>query len=201
MHLVRHIEVRIKNLKMNTGTKTIMQAAAATAILLSAATACKTTEANYRSAYEKVVAGRDSTDSMPLDSTIYGSMRRMHAGNSREITTPGGYTTEVMSQFVKVTEGGGGIPEYLKPYCVVAGQFKQKFNAVSLRDRLVDLGFPSAFVVETPEPFYYIVSGSYAGEQEAAEALDALRKKAPASVLRSPAPFILRAAVPRRKSK
>ncbi|MBD5215193.1 MAG: SPOR domain-containing protein [Bacteroidales bacterium] len=153
---------------------------------------CKTSEANYRAAYEKAVAARAEDES--IDSTIYGQVRRQM--KSQVMQTPDGRSVEVQSQFVKVTENGGGIPENLKSYNVVAGQFKQLFNAKSLRDRLTDLGYPGAFVVETSEPYYYVVAGSYSGLTQAADALEQLRAKAPVA-MKAPLPFILHAAAGR----
>ena len=130
--------------------------------VVAALAACKTTEANYRAAYEKAIAGRDSLTA--LENTIYGKYRK---NTSTTTTTVEGDTVEMISTFVTVTEGGGGIRENLKPYSVVVGQFKQLVNARSLRTRLVDAGFPSTFVVQTAEPYYYVLIASYPTRAEA----------------------------------
>ena len=151
------------------------------------ATGCRTSEANYRSAYEKAVAGRDSLTA--LENTIYGRHRRA-VGQS--VAVAGADTVDLISARVRVTEGGGGIRENLKPYNVVVGQFKQLVNARSMRERLVDGGYPSAFVVETAEPFYYIVLESFA-ERDAA--VHAAAKVAADShfpiAMREPMPLVL----------
>lgn len=161
-------------------------------IALSAAVAvvgCKTTEANYRAAYERAVETRDSRTS--LDSTVYGGQRR---GLDMRQLTVDGESVDVKTQRVSVTEGGGGIREYLRPYSVVVGQFKQLFNARSLRDRLADNGYPRAFVVQTSEPYYYIVLSSHDTDTEAARAVIALRATAGFPVaMRAPLPFVLHA--------
>lgn len=146
---------------------------------------CKTTEENYRAAYEKTIEARK--EQTALDSTVYGAERRRMQSNV--ISTSDG-PVEVRAMLVKVTEGGGGIPENLKRFNVVAGQFKQQFNALSLRDRLVDKGYPGAFVVQTAEPYYYIVAGSYIDAAEAAKAMEALKKAQPVA-MKEPCPFIL----------
>lgn len=161
-------------------------------LILAAATCvvgCKTSEANYRAAYEKAVAARSSDED--IDSTIYGEVRRQMT--TQTVNMPDGRSVQVCSQFVRVTEGGGGIPENLKQFNVVAGQFKQLFNAKSLRDRLTDLGYPGAFVVETAEPYYYVVAGSYPTLLSATDALEELRRKSPVA-MKAPLPFILDAA-------
>lgn len=156
---------------------------------------CKTTEANYRAAYEKTIAARDSVDE--LDDTIYGKARKR--GGTKTVETSAG-NIEVSTRFVKVTDQGGGTSENLRRYNVVAGQFKQKFNAVSLRTRLSEGGYPGAFVVETSEPYYYIIVGSYPTVEEAAKALEALKAAGEKSI-RPPCPFILDATARRASSK
>ena len=154
-------------------------------VLLLLPTGCRTTEANYREAYEKTIAARQEQDS--IESTIYGRERRRQ--QTKVISTPSG-DVEVKTQFVKVTEGGGGLRENLHRYNVVAGQFKQLFNAQSLRERLVDAGYPAAFVVETAEPYYYIVVKSCDNVVEAQKTLEELKKNAPVA-MKEPLPFIL----------
>lgn len=164
----------------------------ATALALAALCSCKTTEANYRAAYEKAMEAKAEQDS--LESTVYGNYRRQKS--TRTVVTPKG-NVEVNTQLVRVTEGGGGIAQNLQQYNVVIGQFKQLFNAKSLRERLVDMGYPSAFVVETAEPFYYIVLSSHADASDAQKALDAFAAKAPVP-MKAPCPFILDATARRR---
>ena len=149
---------------------------------------CKTTEANYRQAYEKAIAGRDEV--MDIDSTIYGRVRRQMT--EQTVTGRDGKKIVVKSQLVKVTPDGGGIPEKLREYNVVVGQFKQLFNAKSLRERLVDNGYPETFVVQTAEPYYYVVLISRADVNQASDAL-ADFEKAKVIPMKSPCPFILNA--------
>ena len=146
---------------------------------------CRTTEENYREAYEKTIAARQQQDS--LDATIYGRERRMR--QPRTVSTPSG-DVQVTAQLVKVTKDGGGIPQNLRRFNVVVGQFRQLFNAKSLRERLVDMGYSTAFVVETGEPYYYIVLASYNDAADAQKSLDAFRKAAPIP-MKDPLPFIL----------
>ncbi len=150
---------------------------------------CKTTEANYRAAYEKTIAARqESGDS--IENTIYGLERAKVTTGTVE-TTSG--TFEMRSMMVKVTDGGGGIREHLRQYNAVVGQFKQRFNAESLRERLVDAGYAGAFIVETAEPYYYVVLKSSGNIDEAAMAIAKLRADG-SFVMREPCPFLLNAA-------
>lgn len=146
---------------------------------------CKTTEANYRKAYEKAIAGKE--DNVPLDSTVFGRYRRQ---TDQRLLVSKGDTVEVTAMRVVVTSGEGTPREYLRAYSVVAGEFKQIFNARSLRDRLRGLGYPRAFIVANAEPYYYIVTDSYDDLGQAREALEKLKKDSPVS-MRKNLPFIL----------
>ena len=158
---------------------------AVSALIVPTLFSCKTSEANYRSAYEKAIAGRDSDSA--VDSTIYGAQRR--SMETVTLDTPDG-EVEVRRQMVRITDGGGGSDEKLRRYNVVAGQFKQLFNAKSMRERLADGKYPSAFVIETAEPYYYVVIASYDDISEATAELDALRQSGNI-VMREPLPYIL----------
>lgn len=163
----------------------ILAAAMISAILAG----CKTSEANYRAAYEKAVASRADRDS--LEQTIYG---RHRLGMGSKMAFADGDSAVVKTQRVRVTDGGGGVREWLKAYNVVAGQMKQRFNALSLRERLADNGFPRAFVVETAEPYYYIIVDAYPSEAEAVKACADLRRRTDLPVaMRPPLPFVLHA--------
>jgi len=74
--------------------------AIALALMVPALFSCKTTEANYKAAYDKTVAARDSV--AQVENTIYGSRRQMQ---SATVATDSG-TVEVRRMRVKVTEGG-----------------------------------------------------------------------------------------------
>jgi len=147
---------------------------------------CKTTEENYRQAYEKAVAARDSADA--IDETIYGQVRRRISEQS--VVTVAGDTIPVRVIRVRVASGEGGSAESLRPYNVVAAQFKQLFNARSMRKRLAGSGFATAFIVETAEPYYYVVASSHDTAAEASEAMTALIQ-ADAVKMKAPCPFIL----------
>lgn len=146
---------------------------------------CKTTEANYRAAYDKAIAGRDSAKA--IEQTIYGAHRR---DMGVRVAVSNGDSAEIRAQQVKITDGGGGIAEWLHPYNVVVGQFKQSFNAKSMRERLVDNGYPRAFVVQNGEPYYYVILSSFDTQAEAVQAVNSIPKKFPIK-LNPPLPYIL----------
>jgi len=158
--------------------------AIALALMVPALFSCKTTEANYKAAYDKTVAARDSV--AQVENTIYGSRRQMQ---SATVATDSG-TVEVRRMRVKVTEGGGALPEQLRRFNVVAAQFKQRFNALSMRGRLADGACPGAFVVETAEPYYYVIIGTYPDIDQAKTAVTAFNNSEAASI-KTTTPFIL----------
>lgn len=161
-------------------------AAAFVTIALASLWGCKPSEKNYRAAYETAIAARD-TDANDADETVYTRIRRQMKTGTAVV---GGDTLAVNTQFVAVTPDGGGINENLKRFCVVVGQFKQVFTAKNMRERLVDNGYPGAFVVQTREPYYFVLAGAYPTLPDAAALLNRVRSDSTLT-LRPPLPFIL----------
>ncbi len=148
---------------------------------------CKTSEKNYREAYQKAVADNDRgvTD---FDNTIYSRYRNQT--RDAEAALPDGSKVAVRIARVKVTPDGGGIPEWYKGYSVVVGEFKQLFNARSLQKRFVDAGFPRTFLLENAEPYYYIVIDSSNNLAQMSALADSLRSASPVP-LKDGFPYIL----------
>lgn len=153
-------------------------------ILIVSLASCKTSEANYRAAYEKTIAMRDAADE---NETIYG-------GSSRELRQSfmknGNDTVPISLKMVSPVDNGDNSAVKGR-FLLVVGQFKQKFNAQSLCERVVAAGYPDAFLVQTSEPYYYVVAKSFDNISQAADALEAIKKKAPV-VMKDPVPFILK---------
>ena len=152
------------------------------------AVGCKTTESNYRQAYETAVAKK--RDSSGVDSTIYAKIRNSARTSDLVVT---GDTMPMRTEYIGYTEDGGASRETIGRYNVVVGQFKQVFNARQMRARLQSSGYDSAFIIHTREPLYYVCTQACATPEEAEKAF--VRVKADKSiVLRDPLPFILRPA-------
>ncbi len=162
-------------------------AAALVILALASLWGCKPSEKNYRIAYETAMAAREDTDSTE---TVYTRIRRQMKTGTAVV---GGDTIAVNTQFVAVTPDGGGIKESLKRFCVAVGQFKQVFTAKNMRERLVDNGYPGAFVVQTREPYYFVIAGASPSLAEAAALLDRVSADT-TFTLRPPLPFILQPA-------
>lgn len=140
--------------------KIIIMIAMAAIILILAG--CRTSESNYRAAYERAVANRDSTD--VLDETIYNRIRQQALPSERVVA---GDTVMVKRELVALENKSQGAT--LSDAYVVVAQFKQLFNARSLCDRLRDGGYPEATLLVTREPLYYVTCGGGRLEQMPAQ--------------------------------
>lgn len=149
-------------------------------------TGCRTNENNYRKAYEKAVAENDRGVT-EFENTIYNRYR----AQTRDMTVEyDGKTFSTKYIRVKVTPDGGGINEWLRKYSVVVAEFKQLFNAKSMRNRYESAGYPRAFLVENAEPYYYVVVASSDNPAEMEALCDSI-KAAPPVPLKDGFPYIL----------
>lgn len=147
---------------------------------------CKTTEANYKAAYEIAKEKQMGTGDSVTDKALknYQMPRPMVFGSD---------TLQVRTEPVGITVKGGGTNAMLKKYCVVAGQFHQIFNASSMRTRMISEGYEGTFILHNRSKQYYVVAGSYDLPSEARVMVDSL-KADKALVLKSPFPYVLRPA-------
>lgn len=160
---------------------------AVAAVALTGLCACKTTESNYREAYEKVMAARAEQED-DIDSSYYGTVHRNVQVSYRELSD--GRAVSVLARSVTATTDGGTVEDSIHRYNVAVGRFKQAFNAISLRNRIVaDSICPAAFVVQTAEPYYYVIASSHRKIERAADALDSIPANIP--VMKEPLPLIL----------
>lgn len=163
------------------GSKTILAFAAIAVI----ATSCKTTEANYKAAYERAVERKNEG----IDSTVYDAIRR--EAKPSVIAIDGGVQLPLVTEHVSVTPDNGNTSITLKRYCIVVGKFKQIFNARSMRTRLASSGnYPDAFIVQIREPLYYVIAATADTPQDAAAALQKVRNDQ-TLMLREPLPWVL----------
>ena len=163
--------------------KKILFVAAIAAVAL---TGCKTTEANYRAAYEiakeKQQRAEDDgataklqTFADPKESIVDGIKLMMH-------TEPIGFITD-----------GGVTRDDIQKYNVVVGRFRQIFNARQMRQRLIASGYEKACIVTTRDAGYYVIAESCATAAEAEKGLERVKSDTSKS-LRTPLPYILRPA-------
>lgn len=166
--------------------KKILYVALVALVASTVITGCKTSEKNYREAYERATAknDRDVTD---FDKTIYARYRNQTREQQLEVD---GKAVPVKLVQVRVTNDGGGIPEWLKAYSVVVAEFKQLFNANSMRKRFAEAGYPRTFLVENAEPYYYVIVESTNDLAAAATLCDSLKASSPLP-LKADFPYIL----------
>ena len=153
-------------------------------LLLLGAAGCKTTEANYRTAYEKAkekkISEKDEDDAKLMD------LQRPR------MTAFGADTLPVRSFYIGYTRDGGADKDHsvVKGFCVVVGQFKQVFNARSMRQRLIADGYADALVVNDNMKNYYVVATTSNNAHQAS--LDLERVNADKKlVLKPPFPYVL----------
>lgn len=150
--------------------------------LIMSISSCRTTEANYRTAYNRAIDGR--RDSSIIDNTIYDSFRRKAINQTKIV---GNDTIDIKRDRVKLQDSPTGTP-LQSSYAVVA-QFKQLFNARSMRDRLKSAGYNDAVLLVTPEPLYYVALGG--GDSPAAVTLLKQFSSTPVIATKDPYPLIL----------
>lgn len=122
------------------------------------AAGCKTTEANYRAAYQVAKAVQEKKAKSADDDGLDDNTRRMLARSKQSGTAThivGQDTLKVTTLFVAMVEGPyDRVPQY----SVVLNAFSQLFNAKSMMKRLQDNGFEGAYVFQTATPDYYVAA-------------------------------------------
>lgn len=146
-------------------------------------TACKTSEANYRAAYEKAM----ERDHAGIDSTVYAKIRQEARPHTVVID---GDTLAMRAEYVTLTPGLDQDRALFRQYNIVTGQYKQLFTAKNMKKRLIDAGFENAMVIQTREPLYYVVAASVATPDEARAALEKVKKSG--FPFRDPFPWVLK---------
>ena len=148
---------------------------------LSLLISCKTTEENYRSAYEVTKARQTQ-----------GLTDREIAAMQREESLPKvvykGDSIPLKSVYVKWVEGGAGGTALR--YNVVINSFKQQFNARSVLTRLRDAGYATPLLLEDKTGRYYVAASTTASLDTALTTLRSLEQTSPVP-LRPPYPYIL----------
>lgn len=160
----------------------IRRLTAIAAIAALALTACKTTEENYRNAYETAKAKRTE-----------GLTPEEIAGIQREEAMPKtvfkGDSIPLKGMYVKHVYGG--VNNKALTYNVIVASFRQQFNAGSLMSRLRDNGYPHAVLLSDKDGRFYIGTLTTASLDSAVTALNALSTNPPLP-LHSPFPYILK---------
>ena len=129
----------------------VITAVEALAAMLALAS-CHTTEENYKRSYDIAVnKSRTGTSASEYQARQIERMR-----NTTEVD---GDSVRVIRNYFNVVDDSASV---VKRYSVVVGEFRHKFNAMSVRQRLRDDRQP-AYVVYTGEPdkMYLVVAHGY----------------------------------------
>lgn len=148
--------------------KTVTLIIAGTLLFSISFVSCKTTEKNYKNAYD--IAVQKSKDG--IDEDTYNKIKNE---SKAPFTVIGSDSVRMKTEFVRIN---GDNPSELKKFGIVVGQFKQIFNAKSFRDRLRDKKYP-AYIVENRESLYYVIVHGFDTETEAAAYLKNIKKNVP----------------------
>lgn len=131
-------------------------------------TSCKSNEANYRAAYDRVVERqREMTG---VDEATYSRIEAERTANTAVVM---GDSVRMLTNRVSIVDGEAS---ELKPYSVVVGEYKQLFNARSFRNRLKKEGH-GAYVVKDSESIYYVAAEGFETAPEAANFLNNISSK------------------------
>lgn len=159
---------------------------AAIAIIASAAlSSCHTNEKIWAESAGKVSDKMKRTGG--IDSTVYAKIRKEARPSVVKI---GDDSIALVTQSIYLTKD----QDYarLHRYNIVVAQFKQLFNARSLRERLYAAGYVNPYIVETNEPLYYVVAE---GCDELHQAYSLLTKviQEGAVPMKDPFPYVIQA--------
>lgn len=135
----------------------LLKAFVIAAVMLCGFASCKTTEANYRAAYEATKASQAAADS---DDGLDENTRRLLAKNTRNrrsVHIVGNDTIAVATLFANLEKNQA--VDRLPQYSVVSNAFSQVFNARALCKRLQEAGFENAYIFYTSTPDYYVAAG------------------------------------------
>lgn len=132
-------------------------------------TGCKTTEANYRSAYEKA---KSKGESSAVDKEVYENITRE---DQPTVMTFDNVSFPAKGIYMVGVDIPGLTPSVFEKFNVVAAKFKQLFNAKSMAKRLRENGFVNAFVAKDRDDTYYVVAATCRDATEASEKLISLK--------------------------
>ena len=152
-------------------------------IALLSATSCKTTEANYRKAYEAAVEKQN-------EGYTSGEIAAMAREEAIPRTVYKGDSIPLKGEYVNTVKSDPPVSA-AKRYNVVVATFKQKFNAQSVAKRLTEAGYTDVRLLIDRHQQYYVNAFSSDSLDEAVAFLRRITANPPMP-LRSPCPYILR---------
>ena len=152
-------------------------------LAIGAVSSCKTSEENYRKAYEAAV---DKQNEGYTDEEIINMARE----EAIPRTVFMGDSIPLKGVYVNTVKLDPPVSAALR-YNVVVATFKQKFNALSVLDRLRAGGYPDGRLLIDKDQTYYVAAHTTDTLANAVETLRLIEKKPPMA-MKSPCPYILR---------
>lgn len=131
-------------------------------MLLLSVASCKTTEENYKAAYDIAVKKQESGAGKDVSTIISQEKRK------REYQLIGKDSIRVKTEYISMIDGP---VNNVEKYGIVVGEFKQVFNARSYRNRINNIENDSvnpAFVVMNRMKQYYVIYRSFESKNAAA---------------------------------
>lgn len=126
------------------------------AILLAALTlgaaGCRTTEANYRAAYDVAKAKASNPDN-EQDPEVKARLEQQRKRRTT-VYIVGRDTIDAEAMFLSRVDTVGRVPRF----SVAVHGFEQQFNALAMMKRLKANGFPEAYVCKTAAPVFYVMT-------------------------------------------
>lgn len=131
-------------------------------MLLLSVASCKTTEENYKAAYDIAVKKQESGAGKEVSTIISQEKRK------REYQLIGKDSIRVKTEYISMIDDP---VNNVEKYGIVVGEFKQVFNARSYRNRINNIENDSvnpAFVVMNRMKQYYVIYRSFESKNAAA---------------------------------
>lgn len=152
-------------------------------IILAVFASCKTTEANYRKAYE-IAKEKQQRNSAEIPEGI-----TLNKYDQPKLTVIDGDTLMLLTDYSTFIKDGGLTRQNLKKYNIVVGQFKQLFNARQMMQRLKESGYPEAGIILNRQKDYLVVAMSVSAVDEAIKSIDKVNSDS-TLVMRTPLPYV-----------
>lgn len=147
-------------------------------------TGCKTTEANYKAAYE---LAKNKGTSEGVDADVYEAIEKEKQPQTRMVD---GDSIPMRREYVSVATGDK-VPAGRKlEYNVAVGQFKQIFNARMMCQRLIGMGYQEACVLKTAGQEYIVIAAS-TDDRDALKSIYEKVKGEKGLSLKPPYPYVL----------
>lgn len=147
------------------------------------ATSCKTSEENYKRAYQAAVEKQNEgyTDEEILNMAREEAIPR---------TLYNGDSIPLRGAYVNTVKLDPPVSPALR-YNVIVATFKQRFNAMSVLDRLRSGGYPDGRLLIDKDQTYYVAACTTDTLANAVDALREIEKSSPVR-MKPPCPYILR---------